>query len=65
MPKCDLKATSQLTFTCPKSMIETVEKGVNYVQTSEVDLVFLLLTLNILHTFFYCFYCYFEQGNVN
>ena len=59
--KCALSA--QLTFTCPKSTIETLEKGVKYDQSSQghqndsndVILVSLLLTLNIFHTFF----CYF------
>ena len=37
---------SQLIFTCSKPTIETLEKGVKYV------LVFLLLILNICHTFF-------------
>ena len=31
--------------------------------TSDAVLVSLLITLNIFHTFFYCFYCYFEQIN--
>ena len=44
---------SQLTFTCSKSTIETLEKGVKYVQTyvnfehiSQLYLVFLFSTLN-------------------
>ena len=42
----------QLTFTCSKSIIETLEKGVKYVQCSKLTLniylflVFLFLTLN-------------------
>ena len=32
---------------------------------SDVVLEFLLLTLNIFHTFLYSFYCYFEQVNVS
>ena len=44
--------TSQLTFTCSKSTIEILEKGVEYVSVfkfehiSHIFLVFLLLTLN-------------------
>ena len=41
-------------------LFETLEKGAKYVQSNdfiEVVLVFLLLTLNIFHIFFYCFYC--------
>ena len=64
---------SHVTFTCSKSIIETLEKGVKYVQKStiikqlnllifkvkiiDVVLGFLLLTLNIFYTFFQCFYC--------
>ena len=40
---------SQLTFTCSKSITETLEKGVG---DDDVVLVFLLLTLKIFHTFF-------------
>ena len=50
--------TAQLTFTLSKSTIETLEK------VNDVVLVFLLLTWNIFHTFFYCFCCYFEQVGV-
>ena len=39
--------TSQPTFTCSKSTIETLEKDVN-----DVVLLYLLLTLNIFDTFF-------------
>ena len=42
--------TTQLTFICSKSAIETLEKGVN-----DVVLVFLLLTLNTFHTSFQVF----------
>ena len=57
---------TKLTFTCSKSTIETLEKGVKYVQKNtkkyqndaiDVVLMSLLLTLNIFHTFFYCFHC--------
>ena len=50
-----------------KATIETVEKGVKYVQNLswkhqndiiDVVLVFLLSILNIFHTFFYYFYCW-------
>ena len=40
---------SQLTFICSKSTIATLGKEVKYV--IDVVLVFLLLTLNIFHTF--------------
>ena len=43
--------STHLTFTCSKSTKETLEKGMKYV------LVLLLLTLNIFHNFFQCFYC--------
>ena len=46
-----MNGDSQLTFTCSKSRTEVVEKSVKYVR-SDVVLVFLLLTLNIFHTFF-------------
>ena len=49
------KSSTQLTYTCLKSTIETLEKGVKYV--SDVVLVILLLTLKIFHAFFQCFYC--------
>ena len=45
--------------------------GANHTKTirrqtaSDVVLEFLLLTLNIFHTFLYSFYCYFEQVNVS
>ena len=47
--------------------IETVEKGLQYVQRkqqkhqSDINngvLLFLLFTLNIFHTFFYCSHCW-------
>ena len=43
---------TQITFTCSKSTIESLEKGVKYIQSdfaSGVVLVSLLLTLNIFH----------------
>ena len=40
-----------------------MEKHSNNV--NDVVLVFSLLTLNIFHTFFQCFYCYFEQVNIS
>ena len=54
-----LQAT-QLTFICSNSRVETLQKGVKYVQvnkkitkaTSWRLLLFSLLTLNIFHTFF-------------
>ena len=50
----------QLTFIFSQSGIETLEKGVKYVQVNnekyqsviDIVLVFFLLTLNIFHTFF-------------
>ena len=53
---------TNLTFTLSNSITETPEKGVKYVG---VVLVFLLLTLNILHTFSSDSIFYFEQVNVN
>ena len=59
-------AITQPVFTCSKVTIETEEKGVKYVQKSKlkhhnvvngVVLAYLLLTLNIFNTFFWCFYC--------
>ena len=56
----DKGLTSQQTFTGSKSTIETLERGVKYVQSQQlkhqnavidVVLIFLLLTLNIFHTF--------------
>ena len=55
---------TQLVFTCSKSILETLEKvgdmfSVNKKKHQndviDVVLVFLLLTLNIFHTFFWCF----------
>ena len=50
-----LKAKDNVTqqpFICSNSAIEKLEKSVNYVQNSDVDLVSLMLTLTIFHTFF-------------
>ena len=47
-------ADTQLTFTCSKSAIERLEKGVKYVQN-----------YNILHIFFAVSIVDFEQGNVS
>ena len=33
MFKISIKGSTQLTFTCSKSIIETLEKGVKYVQS--------------------------------
>ena len=49
----DQRQGSQLAFTCTKLTTEVQEKGMNYVD--HVVLVFLLLTLNIFHTFFQYF----------
>ena len=46
------KRATKLKFTCSKSAIKTVERGVKYVPVADVVLGFLLLTLNIFHTFF-------------
>ena len=55
-------AHTQLTFTCSKSTIITLEKGVKFVQSYQwkhqndvidVVLLFLLLTLNIFHIFLF------------
>ena len=51
-----------VTFTYPKSTIETIEKDVKYVHNNKdvnevTDVVLVSLTLNIIHTFFCCFYC--------
>ena len=53
---------SQVTFTCSKSQIAIVEKGVKYV---DIDLVFLLLTLNIFRTISSVSIGDFEQVNVS
>ena len=46
-------ADDQLTFACSKLTVETLEKGLKHVSdVNDVVLVFLLLTLNIFHTFF-------------
>ena len=47
---------SQLTFTCSNSAIETIEKDADYVQS--------LLTLNLFHIFFYCFYWWLGVNDV-
>ena len=57
-----LSIATQQTFTCLKSVIETLGKGVKYV--IDVFLVFLLLTLNIFYTL-YCSILDFEQVNVS
>ena len=56
-------ALTQQTATCPKSTIETLEKGMKYVQSQQqrqqidvndiiaVSLMSFLLTLNIFYTF--------------
>ena len=49
--KTMLELFTQLTFTCLKSTKETLEKRVKYVHVNDVFLVFVLLTLNIFHTF--------------
>ena len=49
-------ATSQPAITCSKLTIETLEQDVKCV-TIGVVLVSLLLTLNIFHTLFHCFFC--------
>ena len=54
-----MRGFCQLTFTCSMSTIETLEKVLEYVEVNNkntramsVVLVFLLLTLNIFHSFF-------------
>ena len=47
--------TTHLTFSCSKSTLETLAQGAKYVD--DVILVFLLLTMNIFYTFFWCFHC--------
>ena len=58
---------TQLAFTCSKLTIEILEQGVKYIQkytiktlasftANGIVLVFLLLTLNIFHILFQCFY---------
>ena len=61
-----LTQTYQQIFTCPMSTMETLEKGVKYVQRHQnevvdVALVLLLLTLNIFHTFCSVFIGNFEH----
>ena len=50
----DLKIIAQLAITSSKLTIETLEKGVKYVQVNNKNTrtTSLLLTLNIFHTFF-------------
>ena len=63
------KMVSRETINRSKSRIETQEKGVKYVQikqkhqneVNKVVLMSLLFTLNIVCTFFFCFYCCFEH----
>ena len=57
-------STTQLTFTCSKSAIETLEKDLKYVKKkqkkhqNDVDVVLLvlLLTKNMFQNTFWCFY---------
>ena len=42
---------NQLTFPCSKLTVGTLEKGMKYVKVNS-NVVFLLLTLNLFHTFF-------------
>ena len=42
--------STQLTLTCSKSKVETLDEGVT-TKTIDVVLVFLLLNLNTFHTF--------------
>ena len=59
------RGASQPAFTCSKLTIEPLEHGVKYFSVNNKDirtmpgvvLVLLLLTLNIFHTLFQCFYC--------
>ena len=65
----DLKIQSaecmtQITFTCSKSTIETIEKIWNMFKVNNENIKrhwrrsgVLLLILNIFHTLFWCFYC--------
>ena len=61
------KVLPHLTFACSKSTIETFKKGVKYAKSYIIDVVlmFLLLTLNIFHTFFSVFIVSFKQVNVS
>ena len=52
----NLWTTIQPVFTCWKLTIETIEQGVKY--AIDIVLVSLLLTLNILHILFQCFWCW-------
>ena len=53
------KTLTQPTITCSKLTIGTVEQGVKYVRrdVNGAVLVSLLLSFNMFHTLFYCFYC--------
>ena len=50
----DTHGVSQPAFTCLNLTIETLEQGV---KLAIGFLVSLLLTLNIFHILFWCFYC--------
>ena len=54
---------TQLTFTCSKLTIETLEKGV--IDVIDIVLVFLLLNLNMFRTFFSVSIVDFELLNVS
>ena len=50
---------TQAVFTCSKSTMETPEQCVKSVNNKDNDVVLksLLLTLNRIHTLFWCFQC--------
>ena len=48
---------TQLIFTCSKSTTETLEKKCEICSHQNNVVLVFLLTLNIFHTFFLCFYC--------
>ena len=57
---------AELTITCSKAIIKTLEQGVNYVQSkqqkprSDVTVIVLMplyLTLNMFHALHLCFFC--------
>ena len=54
------------TFTCSKTTIETLEKGMKYLQRwqwkHQNDVKCRSSVLNILHTFFQCFCCWLWTG---
>ena len=59
---------TQLALTCSKSTKKNNRKRCKICSKliiKTVVPVFLFLTLNIFHTVFQCFYCYFEQVNVS